>query len=193
MTGEVIVFGSGACPADPASNARNARPNALQWSELRAVLSQPRRMALLAYLAVATPRGFHRRDHVLALFWSEHDLEGARSSLNRAIYFLRRELGDGIIVSRGADELGLDFRAFWCDAAAFDDALDRNGLEPRSSCTAAISCRGSLHREQRASSDGSRAHARVCVSAPQEPSWTAAAESESRGELCSPRSLRGGV
>jgi serine/threonine-protein kinase len=38
--------------------------------ELRAVLAQPRRMALLAYLALATPRSYHRRDTVLALFWA---------------------------------------------------------------------------------------------------------------------------
>jgi len=29
--------------------------------ELPAILRQPKRLALLAYLAVATPRGFHRR------------------------------------------------------------------------------------------------------------------------------------
>jgi len=96
--------------------------------ELRAVLAQPRRVALLAYLAVAQPRGFHRRDHVLTLFWPEHDTERARSSLNRAIYFLRRELGDGVILSRGAEELGLDSEKFWCDAAAFEEALDGTEL-----------------------------------------------------------------
>src|SRR4030095_4611119 len=93
--------------------------------ELRAVLSQPRRMALLVYLAVATPRRFHRRDHLVTLFWPEDDIERARASLNRAIYFLRRELGDGVVLSRGAEELGLNFERLWCDAAAFDDALDR--------------------------------------------------------------------
>jgi len=34
--------------------------------ELRGVLRQPKRFALLAYLAVATPRGFHRRDTLVA-------------------------------------------------------------------------------------------------------------------------------
>jgi DNA-binding SARP family transcriptional activator len=36
--------------------------------ELRGVLAQPKRAALLAYLALATPRGYHRRDTLLALF-----------------------------------------------------------------------------------------------------------------------------
>ena len=33
--------------------------------ELPAVLRQPKRLALLAYLAVALPRGYHRRDTLL--------------------------------------------------------------------------------------------------------------------------------
>jgi len=94
-------------------------------SELRAVLSQPRRLALLAYLGVASPRGFHRRDTVLSLFWPERDAEHARASLNRAIYFLRRELRDGIVLSRGDEEIGLDQEQFWCDAAALDEALEK--------------------------------------------------------------------
>ena len=36
-------------------------------SELRAILAQPKRFALLVYLA-STPRVFHRRDTLLALF-----------------------------------------------------------------------------------------------------------------------------
>src|SRR5262245_57401146 len=90
--------------------------------ELRTVVAQPKRLALLAYLAVATPRGFHQRDKLLALFWPELDSERARAALNRAIYFLRRELGEDIIISRG-DELGLDADRLWCDASAFDEAL----------------------------------------------------------------------
>lgn len=92
-------------------------------SEVRSVLAQPRRAALLVYLAVATPRGFHRRDRLLSLFWPESEEGRARASLSRAIYFLRRELGDGFIISRGDDELGLSEEHFWCDAVAFDQAL----------------------------------------------------------------------
>ena len=91
--------------------------------ELRTVLTQPRRFALLAYLAVATPHGFHRRDQVLPLFWPEHDAERARASLNRTLYFLRHELGESVIQSRGDEEIGIDPEALWCDAAAFDAAV----------------------------------------------------------------------
>jgi len=93
--------------------------------ELRSILAQPKRLALLVYLAVCTPHGFHRRDRLLALFWPESETERARATLNRAIYFLRRELGDGILVSRGDEEIGLNAERFWCDAAAFDDAYDQ--------------------------------------------------------------------
>ena len=93
--------------------------------ELRSILAQPKRLALLVYLAVCTPHGFHRRDRLLALFWPESETERARATLNRAIYFLRRELGDGILISRGDEEIGLNTERFWCDAAAFDDAYDR--------------------------------------------------------------------
>jgi DNA-binding SARP family transcriptional activator/tetratricopeptide (TPR) repeat protein len=92
---------------------------------LRSVLAQPRRVALLVHLAVARPHGFQRRDRLLGLFWPEHDGEQARASLSRAIYFLRRELGSEMLVSRGHEEIGLNLDHIWCDARAFDHAIDR--------------------------------------------------------------------
>ncbi|HEX6913435.1 MAG TPA: hypothetical protein VF142_23725, partial [Longimicrobium sp.] len=91
--------------------------------EVRSVLAQPKRLALLAYLASATPRGFHARDTLLALFWPESDQERARNSLRQALHQLRRSLGDDVVVGRGDREVGLDPETFWCDAAAFDEAV----------------------------------------------------------------------
>src|SRR2546429_348307 len=51
--------------------------------EVRGLLGQPRRLALLAYLAAASPQGFHRRDTLLALFWPELDQEHARAARER--------------------------------------------------------------------------------------------------------------
>ena len=82
--------------------------------ELHVVLRQPKRFALLAYLAVATPRGFHRRDTLLGLFWPELDQEHARNALNQAVHVLRDSLGREVITSRG-EELGLASRAITCD------------------------------------------------------------------------------
>jgi serine/threonine-protein kinase len=55
---------------------------------LRSVLAQPKRVALLAYLAVARPNGYHRRDKLLGLFWPESDQEHGRAALRKALYFL---------------------------------------------------------------------------------------------------------
>ena len=93
-------------------------------AEVRAVLSQPKRLALLAYLAAAHPRAFHNRDTLLALFWPEADTERARNALRQAVHYLRRSLGEGAVVSRG-DQLGVDPEQLWCDAAAFDAALEQ--------------------------------------------------------------------
>src|SRR5688572_21350903 len=92
---------------------------------LRSVLSQPKRLALLTYLAIGRPRGFQRRDRLLAMFWPDATEERARASLNRAIYFLRRQLGEGCIISRGDDEVAIDTECLWSDVSAFDACLEK--------------------------------------------------------------------
>ena len=92
-------------------------------ADVRSVLTQPKRLALLAYLATATPRGFHSRDTLLGLFWPELDQERARNALRQSLHYLRRALGDEVLVGRGEREIGIDAGALWCDAAAFDDAV----------------------------------------------------------------------
>lgn len=87
------------------------------------VLSQPKRAALLAYLALATPRGFQRRDTLLALFWPEADETRARRSLNQALYHLRHSLGEDVIASRSAEEAGLEWSRIRCDAVEFREAI----------------------------------------------------------------------
>ncbi|HKV49574.1 MAG TPA: BTAD domain-containing putative transcriptional regulator, partial [Gemmatimonadaceae bacterium] len=93
--------------------------------QLLSILRQPKRLALLAYLAIATPTGYRRRDTILGLLWPELDEERARSALRQAVHFLRRTLGADVIRGHGGEDLGLDADMFWCDARAFDDALAR--------------------------------------------------------------------
>jgi serine/threonine-protein kinase len=88
-----------------------------------AVLSQPRRAALLCYLALASPRGFHRRDTLFALFWPDDDAEQARHALRQSVYFLRRALGAETIVSRGDDELALAPDQVRCDVWTLEAAI----------------------------------------------------------------------
>src|SRR5213593_2705660 len=92
--------------------------------EATTLLGQPRRFALLAYLAAATPRGFHRRDSLLALFWPELDQEHARTALRQALRVLRVALGSGAVASRGDEEVGLDFEQVWSEVTAFDAAIN---------------------------------------------------------------------
>ena len=94
-----------------------------------ALLAQPKRVALLAYLAAASPRGFHRRDALLALFWPEADQEHARGSLRKSVHFLRQQLGPEAIVSRGEEEIGLDLDRCWCDVVAFEELLEAGQWE----------------------------------------------------------------
>jgi len=91
---------------------------------MQAVLAQPRRLALLVYLAKAGPKPaptFHRRDALLAMFWPDAADGRARDALKVAVHFLRRALGDGVIISRGAGELGIAPDAITCDATVFED------------------------------------------------------------------------
>ena len=102
--------------------------------EVTSLLTRPRRLALLAYLAAATPRGFHRRDTLLALFWPELDQEHARAALRQALHVLRGALGADVVVTRGDEEIGLDFDRLWCDVVAFDRAVAAGRLGEAFDC-----------------------------------------------------------
>lgn len=67
--------------------------------DLTEVVAQPKLAALLAYLTLARPRGFQRRDTLLALFWPDLDEKRARHALNQALYALRHALGNGVLTS----------------------------------------------------------------------------------------------
>ena len=97
-------------------------------AEVGSVLRQPKRLGLLAYLAIASPRRFHRRDSLLALFWPELDEEHARAALRRALYFLRLELGADVLTGRGEDEVGVSDE-LWCDVSALDVAVASGEFE----------------------------------------------------------------
>src|SRR5688500_1337805 len=97
-------------------------------AEIRAILAQPKRLALLIYLAAASPRRFHRRDELLPLFWPEHGEDAARNALRQAVYQLRQSLGPGVLVSRGGDSLGIAPMQLRCDLVEFEDALDRGRI-----------------------------------------------------------------
>ena len=100
-----------------------------QGRELRVILAASKRAALLTYLAIATPRGFHRRDTLLALFWPELDQEHARAALRQALHLIRRSMTAGALLTEGDDAIALDRDLFWCDAVAFELLLDEGKEE----------------------------------------------------------------
>ncbi len=90
--------------------------------EIRPILAQPKRLALLVFLALAGKAAFRRRDTIVSMFWPEQDEHHARSALRQAVRFLRVELGAAAIVSRGEEEIGLDAGLLQCDALEFEAA-----------------------------------------------------------------------
>jgi DNA-binding SARP family transcriptional activator len=71
-------------------------------------LTQPRRAALVAYLALATPRGMQSRDALRALFWPEATDEEARHGLRNALHGIRKAVGERVVLTEGQALVGLD-------------------------------------------------------------------------------------
>jgi DNA-binding SARP family transcriptional activator len=92
------------------------------------LLTQPKRFALLVYLALARPRGVHRRSALLGLFWP--DLRGgrARNALRQTLHGLRDGLGADAVRSRGDEEVWLDASAVCCDAVRFEELLSHGSF-----------------------------------------------------------------
>ncbi len=93
------------------------------------ILRQPKSAAVLVYLATALPRGFHRRDALLALFWPEMDAAHARDALNSSLKLLRQGLGPDASPSRGDEEVAVAADCVWTDAVAFEAAIDDGECE----------------------------------------------------------------
>jgi DNA-binding SARP family transcriptional activator/TolB-like protein len=98
-------------------------------SPRRSVSAQPRRLALLAWLALHSRRGAERRDSLLAVFWPESDTNHARGALRNALHHLRAAVGPDVILSHGSDEVLLDSSRLWCDAVEFERLCDAGDHE----------------------------------------------------------------
>ena len=85
--------------------------------------AQPKRAALLIYLACLPAGSFCPRDQLLALFWPDFDDERARNSLRTSLYYVRRAIGPGVVNSRSDGALETGAHALWCDVRAFEDAM----------------------------------------------------------------------
>ena len=97
--------------------------------DIESILRQPKRLALLAYLASPQPGTWHRRDLLLALFWPDMDTAHARNSLRSALYVLRQSLGDEVVRTRGDDEISIDPEMLRTDLAMVWDCLRNNRVD----------------------------------------------------------------
>lgn len=71
--------------------------------QIQSVLAQPKRLCLLAYLAMqAEPV---TRSSVVALFWPDTDEEKARNALSQALFYLRRSMGNTVIENLAGDRI----------------------------------------------------------------------------------------
>ena len=88
------------------------------------ILTQSKVLATLVFLVLATPRGFHRRDRLVGLLWPELDQEHARTALRKAVHVLRRTLGEGVLTTRGDEDVAITPGAISCDAMEFGEAVE---------------------------------------------------------------------
>jgi DNA-binding SARP family transcriptional activator/TolB-like protein len=146
-------------------------------------LTQPKRTALLLYLALARPGEWQRRDLLLGLLWPDLDEARARNALSQALHHLRRSLGAESLPGQGAELVRLEEGRVRCDAADFlalieqrrsDEALAlyQGELAPGFHLTDAPEFERWL--------DGERERLRTLAF---EAARTSATEAESRGDL----------
>jgi len=95
----------------------------------RSVHLQSKRLAVLAYLAAARPRGVHRRDSLLVVFWPEQSEQRARNALSQTLHALRRDVGHQVLQTQGRELVGIDPTGLSCDAVEFEERIERGELE----------------------------------------------------------------
>jgi DNA-binding SARP family transcriptional activator/TolB-like protein len=99
---------------------------------LTGAATQPRRLAVLALLAVAGERGVSR-EQFLNLLWPDTDEDRGRHALTQALYALRHDLGaDETFL--GQQEVRLNPDLITSDYAEFHDALRRDDPERAVEC-----------------------------------------------------------
>jgi len=94
----------------------------------------PKRLALLAYLAAARPRGPQQRDALLALLYPEVDTAHGRMALRQLLREVRTSLGDQVLVSPQRETVELNGEAVRCDVWDFEEAFAAGAFERAIGC-----------------------------------------------------------
>ncbi len=101
-------------------------PHVIRASDGREITSlpaQPKRFALLAYLALGSG-GYRRRDTLAAMFWPDLDQFAARRALRNTLYHLREAVGDDVIITRGDDAVSINGAVLTTDVTRLGEAVD---------------------------------------------------------------------
>lgn len=84
------------------------------------ILSQPKRSALLVYLAAEAWEVPVRRDSLVGLFWPDLEQDRGRHALRQALYVLRQGLGPDVLLAHGDDDVRVDSSRFRSDVGMFE-------------------------------------------------------------------------
>lgn len=96
--------------------------------EAARLLDQPKRLAVLLYMAMSQRGGTVSRDQIAALFWPESNATNARNALRQTLSFVRGCLGEQAVASVGTHGLAVA-GSVECDAVRFEALLDNGKTE----------------------------------------------------------------
>lgn len=90
---------------------------------LDGLLQQPKRLALLSYLAAHQLAGPVRREKLVSLLWPDSSPSSARQALSTTLSRLRKTIGAEALRGRGDEVIGLSGEYVRSDVAAFQKAV----------------------------------------------------------------------
>lgn len=93
------------------------------------VLSGPRRLAVLAYLVLARPRGMHTRDTLMTMFWPDADTSSGRHALRNVLHAIRSALGADVLITAGDTLVGVSPDRIECDVLTVEKLIAANQLD----------------------------------------------------------------
>lgn len=99
------------------------RAEIVTGSRVESARVEPKRLALLAYLAADVAGHLHTRDSLISIFWPERPEHLARLALRQSLHHLAARLGPDILLREGRQLVGLATDRVSCDVHRFQRAL----------------------------------------------------------------------
>lgn len=99
------------------------RAEIVTGSRVESARVEPKRLALLAYLAADVAGHLHTRDSLISIFWPERPEHLARLALRQSLHHLAARLGPDILLREGRQLVGLATDRISCDVHRFQRAL----------------------------------------------------------------------